>query len=257
MLEAYDKETARIKERAEAEKRRIQDQVIRTADHLAEISIETNAAFQQLRSQSEEISSFAKAGAELSQLAGNSAHEGKQYLYSQLQSMYSIKELTSHITADVNGLLAILEEMKGIVSLVTSIADQTNLLSLNAAIEAARAGEFGNGFSVVAGEVRKLSEETKQSVSSVSDLINSINAQVDKLTDSLSTINREAESGNETMGQTQKQFEEIISTVDRTKNHNSGIEEEIQAFVSVVHELGLAFEEVAASADQLQVSVHP
>uniref|UniRef100_UPI0036F26A36 methyl-accepting chemotaxis protein n=1 Tax=Bacillus testis TaxID=1622072 RepID=UPI0036F26A36 len=227
-----------------------------TADHLAGISEETNAAFQQLQAQSEAISAYAKSGTDLSSLAETKAQEGKLQLSQHHKNMANIEKLTGNIKQDIEQLLFILKEMKGIVGLVTAIADQTNLLSLNAAIEAARAGEYGNGFSVVAGEVRKLSEETKQSVSTVSDLIANINTHVHKLSNSLQNISSEADQGYQNMIQATKQFEEILQTVDETKTHNSSIESEINSFVNVVHELGEAFVEVAGSADRLTVAMH-
>ena len=82
--------------------------------------------------------------------------------------MASINYSVNDISSDVQVLLKISNRMQEIIDIVKSIADQTNLLSLNAAIEAARAGDAGKGFAVVAGEVRKLSEETKKSVINVS-----------------------------------------------------------------------------------------
>nr|WP_147554182.1 globin-coupled sensor protein [Bacillus testis] len=256
VLEAYDAESLRIKSLEEEKKRAITKQVMDTADHLAGISEETNAAFQQLQAQSEAISAYAKSGTDLSSLAETKAQEGKLQLSQHHKNMANIEKLTGNIKQDIEQLLFILKEMKGIVGLVTAIADQTNLLSLNAAIEAARAGEYGNGFSVVAGEVRKLSEETKQSVSTVSDLIANINTHVHKLSNSLQNISSEADQGYQNMIQATKQFEEILQTVDETKTHNSSIESEINSFVNVVHELGEAFVEVAGSADRLTVAMH-
>jgi heam-based aerotactic trancducer len=141
--------------------------------------------------------------------------------------------------------------MQEIVKIVNSIADQTNLLSLNASIEAARAGEYGRGFSIVAGEVRKLSEETKKSVSNVANLFANTDTQVESLTSSLEKIRTEVKSGNENMQATNEHFEQILKTMEETKLQNKKINDELFSFQEILTELGGAFTEVSLSADRL------
>ncbi|QGQ44480.1 globin-coupled sensor protein [Metabacillus sediminilitoris] len=256
VLEAYDAESDRLRRQNEEQKILIRENVASASENLAAISEETNATFHQLEAQSYEIVSLANKGTELSILAEERAEDGKEQLGKQNANMQSISSAVNDISKDVQVLLEISKEMQEIVNIVTSVADQTNLLSLNAAIEAARAGEHGRGFSVVADEVRKLSEETKVSVTNVANLILNTNSQVEKLTQSLGKIRDSVTNGSNSMKETDMHFEEILKTMSETKRQNNKIEHELVSFVNVVNEIGKAFEEVALSADSLTTITH-
>jgi heme-based aerotactic transducer len=256
VLEAYDNETDRIRKENQEKKILVRDNVSNASQNLAAISEETNASFQELNSKSVEIVTFAKSGTELSALAEERAKKGKEQIHNQKMNMSNITNSIKDISRDVLELIDITKQMQEIVNIVTTIADQTNLLSLNAAIEAARAGEQGKGFAVVAGEVRKLSEETKKSVTNVSTLILNTNTEVQKLMQSLDQIKGAVIDGNSNMKETEDYFEEILNTMRETKTQNNKIENEVNSFVSVIDDLGKAFDEVAFSADSLTMLTH-
>lgn len=253
VLEAYDTESIRLKEAIaiEEQKRSVRKNVAKASQNLAAISEQTNASFQQLIAQSNEIVSLAKNGTNLSLTAQERAEKGKEHMHQQTLNMSNIYSAVDNISNDVHLLLEISNKMQEIVGIVTGIADKTNLLSLNAAIEAARAGESGRGFAVVAEEVRKLAEQTKNSVSKVSSLIQNTQKQVEDLTKSLEKIKTEVNNGHQNMQETEKHFEQILDTMAKTMDQNNKIEMELISFVNVVNELGKAFEEVSLSADQL------
>ncbi|WP_438824938.1 methyl-accepting chemotaxis protein [Bacillus sp. JJ722] len=184
-------------------------------------------------------------------MAEKRAQKGKEQLGDQTINMSQIDESVYDISNDIKVLLQILGQMQSIVQMVTGIADQTNLLSLNASIEAARAGEQGRGFAVVAEEVRKLSEDTKNSVSNVADLISNTNKHVSKLTKSLEKILTAVSNGNNSMEETKDHFEDILKMMNETKIQNNKIKKELISFVNVVNEVGKASEQVALSADGL------
>ena len=251
VLDAYEEEVNRIQRNSEEEKKAIREHVASASQNLAAISEETDASYQHLCNQSNEIVTLANTGSSLSTLAADRAVKGKEQLHKQTINLANIQGSVNDISSDVQVLLHISKQTQEIVEIVTAIADQTNLLSLNAAIEAARAGEHGRGFSVVADEVRKLAEETKKSVTTVSTLTLNTNTQIEKLKKSLEMIKSAVSSENHTMEETEKSFQEILEALDQAKVQNHKIETELVSFLDRTFELGDAFKEVAVSATDL------
>ena len=103
--------------------------------------------------------------------------------------MNQIDGSMTKIETEIKRLEEIAKQIEQIFGIVTGIAEQTNLLSLNASIESARAGEHGKGFAVVANEVRKLSEDTKKTVSTVSELVNNTNSQIAIVSQHIADVN--------------------------------------------------------------------
>lgn len=251
VLEAYDEERNRLKQESEKQKRYVRERAQEASQNLAAISEETNASFHQLIEQSGEIASLAENGTKLSLTAHEQAKKGKEQLSAEVIKTNELASSFNDILQDVQGLLKISNQMQEIVKIVTEIADQTNLLSLNASIEAARAGEFGRGFTVVANEVKKLSEQTKESVANVSTLIENIQTRVNELTKSLEQLKAAVKQENQDMQGMEIYFEQILTAMSAAMKQNTKIESEIRDFVKVIDELGEAFDQVSSSADNL------
>jgi heme-based aerotactic transducer len=169
-LDAYEEEVERIK-LAEQQKKHLRERVTRTAEELSVITEQTSASVSQLTKKTESLVDLATAGVHSSENVQTRYMQGKERIDEQQAQMDNILEHTLAITTEIKHLEEFSSEIKEVLDIVKGIANQTNLLSLNAAIESARAGEHGCGFAVVASEVRKLSEQTKLSVSNVTDLI--------------------------------------------------------------------------------------
>ena len=148
-------------------------------------------------------------------------------------SLKSLETAFTMVSKTVNSLVSKLESVNTITDSISQIASQTNLLSLNAAIEAARAGEAGRGFSVVAGEVRKLAENSKQSVESITKILDDIK------TDILDTSNA-MEAGNSAIEYQQKT---LIGTKSSFTNIKSSISEAVTEIDSCIENLTIASSE--------------
>lgn len=172
------------------------------------------------------------------------AEEGNQFVESNAAQMKSIYESVNQSNQVISSLSERSQEIGNILDVISGIADQTNLLALNAAIEAARAGEHGKGFAVVADEVRKLAEQSRESTKTIAELISRIQQDTDKSVKMMSEVIVNAEQGVKVSAETSNKFVRILHS---TRNMTP-LMEEIKASVQ---QMSANVEEVSTSAHQL------
>lgn len=194
------------------------------------------------------ISNIAEA---VNQVYDNSIHTTKE-----AKTGNEILEKTSHQMELINktvqsssGLIKELgirsEEIGQIVQVITGIAEQTNLLALNAAIEAARAGEHGRGFAVVADEVRKLAEESKKSAEQITSLVLEIQNSTNKAVLSMNQCTNEMKAGIELVSDTKESFRKILDSAEH-------VSKQAQEVSAATEQMAASVEEVTTSISELE-----
>lgn len=131
-------------------------------------------AMEELSASISDVSSNAERANQISARAGQLANDGAQVINKTIDGMERINQTVRKTSEDISSLGESSKQISSIINVIREIADQTNLLALNAAIEAARAGEQGRGFAVVADEVRSLAERTSRSTDEIAGMIDTI-----------------------------------------------------------------------------------
>ena len=153
------------------------------------------------------------------------------------------------------------QEIGVIIETIGQIANQTNLLSLNAAIEAARAGEHGKGFAVVADQIRKLADQSSQSAQRISDLITGIQEQSKSAVQSME--NAKSISDNKTIAvkETESSFKNISSSIktlvekiEEINDHNNQMNSSKDALVDIISSISAATEQTSAATQEVSAS---
>lgn len=195
--------------------------------------------------------------------------DGSEEMDTSLDNMKKINVIVKETVEKVIGLDHQTKAISKLVQVIREIADQTNLLSLNAAIEAARAGEHGKGFAVVADEVRKLSDQVSTSIIDITNIVENIQSESNDVVQTLERSFKEVENSTKQIETTGQKFFEIeqymnnmASQMNSIGSHLSQINEAsnemsqyIENVASITEESAAAVEEVSASVQQSSVSV--
>ncbi len=211
------------------------DSVQATAAAIEEITV----SITHVADSSREASHAATDGVKLSD-------EGERTVLQAATQMNSIAATVGQSAALIEGLNERARQISSIVEVIRDIAEQTNLLALNAAIEAARAGEQGRGFAVVADEVRKLSERTGNATNEITAMIGNIQSETANAVTSMKTGSTQASSGV-------KLAEEAAASLAQIQAGSNDTRQRIQEISEAMNEQSAATTEIAQSLERISV----
>jgi len=204
-------------------------------------SAEIAAAVEQMTKTIMETAKHANSAAEQSKNAGEIAKHGGSIIRDTVRGMERISEVVEQAANTIKELGSSSEKIGTIIGVIDDIADQTNLLALNAAIEAARAGEHGRGFAVVADEVRKLAERTTKATKEIGDMISQIQKDTGDAVEAMELGTSEVEKGMKLALESGKSLDEIIQSTTNV--------------IDIINQVAAASEQESTTAEQISRSV--
>ncbi len=197
-----------------------------------------SAAIEEMSASVVEVARKSAEAANSAQESGKLASEGGQVVTETITGMSAISDAVTASAASVSELGKRGEQIGQIIEVINDIADQTNLLALNAAIEAARAGEHGRGFAVVADEVRKLADRTTKATEEIAESITAIQTETDQAVQRMNAGTEQVQVGVEKATQAGQSLEQIVAGANEVASM-------IQSIAAAAEEQSAASEEVS------------
>lgn len=211
---------------------------------------ENAAALNEVTIGIQQVASAAEDVSDASNEAKERARVGQESLMTTTEQMDEIKAAVDETIVAIGELSKQSQEIEEFVTAITDISAQTNLLSLNAAIEAARAGEAGKGFAVVADEVRKLAEQSNNSASRITDIIQSLQSKIQQTTAYMQQVTARVNNGVEAVQSTGRSFDGIMQSTTTVSDQITGVSAIAQQMAASAEQMTAIFENLQAIAQE-------
>ncbi len=211
------------------------------AEEQSELSTHVAAASEEMSQTIKEIAGNTQKVSNVAKEASGNVKKGFNVVENAISGIKNVAVMTEKLGALINGLEKSSLEIGEIISVINDIADQTNLLALNAAIEAARAGEQGRGFAVVADEVRKLAERT---VKATKEIVSKVQ-----------TIQQNTQATKSSMDLTLKEVSTSVEFASQAGESLSNIEKNILSLADQIDSIAVASEEQTAATSEISENI--
>ncbi len=221
-----------------------------TATEIAATTTEIGATSREISATSKELVRTMGAVATGAEQTAALASEGQSGLVQMEATMERVMEATATINAKLAVLTEKADNISRIVTAITKVADQTNLLSLNAAIEAEKAGEYGRGFSVVATEIRRLADQTAVSTLDIEQMVREIQSAVSAGVMSMDKFSEEVRRGTHDVSQVGDQLSQVIQHVQAMVPRFEAVNEGVQAQATGAEQITQALTQLGEAAQQ-------
>ncbi|MBT2959498.1 methyl-accepting chemotaxis protein [Vibrio anguillarum] len=210
------------------------------ADHTTTMA----TAVQEMVSTISEISESTSVAVEGVHKAAHNAQQGRLVVESTVKNVDELSRTLEKSQISIASLNKHVEQIGGAVNIIQGIAEQTNLLALNAAIEAARAGEQGRGFAVVADEVRALASRTHQSTEEITNVVSAIQSQMSTVVTDIAQCNTQGHATLTASGELDNSLRQILSDMEMIQSNSERI-------ASAIEEQGIVMNQVSESITEL------
>jgi len=231
------------------------EQLDQTASILSDIVSSLSSAIEEMNSNVHVVAENSNNLAEMSEDIAIATSKGSRNVEDSIISINNIGEETSQLIDIFEKFNESVNKIQEVVTAINDIADQTNLLALNAAIEAARAGEHGRGFAVVADEVRKLAGKTSDSTKEIEKIAKDITMQSKNVQQKIDTVNEGVSVGTGKISEVQNVFNMISNMIKELKSKIAEINLSIKEQSVAMDELAVQTDKVLQSANDIKSAI--
>lgn len=211
---------------------------------ISDSTIDTNESAKRMKEITDNLTKHIKKSSNITKALSEKSNETENNFSMVSKNVHLLKEQSLKIT--------------DVTEVIRSISEQTNMLALNAAIESARAGEYGKGFSVVAEEIRKLSQQTSEQTDAISEVIGKVQEEIDDIVQNVDDTNRVLDKQSKIVGSTERTFnniekltKEMVDNIEVVTEKISRIADNSDSTLSMIESISATGEETAASAQQV------